>query len=249
MRGLTAAWPDGIGAGGGEGARLRQLRRRSVAARHLLPQAALPVGTDSDRAQIIEHASTNRYLRSRCSNSRAARRAAAPGRAGARSGAGLRPCRDCGAFAFRVPCASGEGADRYDPAMARLIANLDYLGKGNLPALKRICRVDDEDLVDMIRELRAYDPKPGCRFLRVERLDAVVPDVFVAERKGGWAIELNGATLPKLLVNRSYYHELSSGPQDRKSKAWLTECLASANWLMKALDQRRARSSRSRPRS
>ncbi|HEV2078509.1 MAG TPA: RNA polymerase factor sigma-54 [Allosphingosinicella sp.] len=129
-------------------------------------------------------------------------------------------------------------ADRYDPAMARLIANLDYLAKGNLAALKRICRVDDEDLADMIRELRAYDPKPGCRFLRSDGVDAVVPDVFVARRNQGWAVELNSATLPKLLINRSYYRELGSGPQDRRSKAWLSECLTSANWLLKALDQR-----------
>ena len=129
-------------------------------------------------------------------------------------------------------------ANRYDPAMARLIDNLDYLAKGNLNALKRICGVDDEDIGDMIRELRAFDPKPGCRFGRSDRVDAVVPDVFVARRAGGWAIELNGATLPRLLVNRTYYTELSSGAQDRASKAWLTECLASANWLTKALDQR-----------
>jgi RNA polymerase sigma-54 factor len=129
-------------------------------------------------------------------------------------------------------------ADRYDPAMARLIDNLDYLARGNLPALKRICGIDDEDLGDMIRELRAYDPKPGCRFGGGEKVDAVVPDVFVARRGNGWAIELNGATLPRLLVNRTYYAELSQGAQDRKSKAWLSECLASANWLMKALDQR-----------
>jgi RNA polymerase sigma-54 factor len=129
-------------------------------------------------------------------------------------------------------------ADRYDPAMARLIDNLDYLARGNLPALKRICGVDDEDLADMIRELRAYDPKPGCKFSHGDRVDAVVPDVFVARRGNSWAIELNSATLPKLLVNRSYYTELSSGPQDKKSKAWLSECLASANWLLKALDQR-----------
>ena len=55
-------------------------------------------------------------------------------------------------------------ADRYDPAMARLLDNLDYLAKGNFSALQRICSVDDEDLGDMVRELRAYDPKPGCRF-------------------------------------------------------------------------------------
>jgi len=129
-------------------------------------------------------------------------------------------------------------ADRYDPAMARLIANLDYLAKGNLSALRRICGVDDEDMADMIRELRAYDPKPGCRFMASERIDAITPDIFVARRAGGWAVELNSATLPRLLVNRSYYQELSSGPQDKASRAWLNECLQSANWLMKALDQR-----------
>ena len=129
-------------------------------------------------------------------------------------------------------------ADRYDPAMARLIDNLDYLAKGNFTALKRICGVDDEDMADMIRELRAYDPKPGCRFAGgSDRVEAAVPDVFVARRGFGWAIELNSATLPRLLVNRRYYAELTGGA-DRRSKAWLSECLASANWLMKALDQR-----------
>jgi RNA polymerase sigma-54 factor len=129
-------------------------------------------------------------------------------------------------------------ADRYDPPMARLIGNLDYLAKGNLAALKRICNVDDEDLADMIRELRAYDPKPGCKFQSGEGAEAVVPDVFVARRGIGWAIELNGATLPRLLVNRSYYAELSGGAQDKGSKAWLSDCLQNANWLVKALDQR-----------
>ena len=129
-------------------------------------------------------------------------------------------------------------ANRYDPAMARMIDNLDYLAKGNLGALKRICGVDDEDLADMIREIRAYDPKPGCRFLSESRVDSIVPDIFIARRGTGWAVELNNATLPRLLVNRSYYLELSSGPQDKKSRAWLSECLQSANWLTKALDQR-----------
>jgi RNA polymerase sigma-54 factor len=129
-------------------------------------------------------------------------------------------------------------ANRYDPAMARMIDNLDYLAKGNLGALKRICGVDDEDLADMIREIRAYDPKPGCKFLSGDRVDSIIPDIFVARRGLGWAIELNQATLPRLLLNRSYYLELSSGPQDKQSRAWLSECLQSANWLMKALDQR-----------
>ena len=129
-------------------------------------------------------------------------------------------------------------ANRYDPAMARLIDNLNYLAKGNRAALKRICGVDDEDLDDMIRELRAYDPKPGCRFQKAEGGAAIIPDVFVGRRGASWAIELNSATLPRVLVNRGYYAELSNGAQSRQDKAWLSECLASANWLIKALDQR-----------
>ena len=146
------------------------------------------------------------------------------------TGVGARDLAECLAL-------QAKEADRYDPCMARLIDNLDLVARGELSRLKRICSVDDEDLADMIRELRNYDPKPGCRF-GGEPMQAVVPDLYVAKAKEGWAIEINAATLPKLLVNRSYYVELSSGPQDKTSKAWLSEMLASANWLVKALDQR-----------
>ena len=147
------------------------------------------------------------------------------------SGVAARSLAECLAIQARE-------VDRYDPAMARLIDNLDLLAKGNLNALKRICGVDDEDLGDMIRELRAYDPKPGCRFATGEEARAVTPDIFVARRGAGWAVELNAATLPRLLINRTYYAELSQGPQNKQSRAWLSECLTSANWLTKALDQR-----------
>ena len=146
------------------------------------------------------------------------------------TGVGARNLAECLAL-------QAKEADRYDPAMARLIDNLDLLARGELGRLKRLCGVDDEDMADMIRELRDYDPKPGCRY-GGEAAQAVVPDIFIARRKTGWAIEINAATLPRLLVNRSYYTELSSGAQDKNSKAWLSDMLASANWLVKALDQR-----------
>jgi len=127
--------------------------------------------------------------------------------------------------------------DRYDPAMATMLANLGMLAKGQLPQLRRLCNVDEEDFADMVRELRAYDPKPGLRF-GGERAPPVTPDIFVARARGGWAIELNSATLPRLLVDRRYYAELAHGAQNKDGKAWLADCLASANWLIKALDQR-----------
>ena len=146
------------------------------------------------------------------------------------TGVGARGLAECIAL-------QAKEADRYDPAMAKLIDNLDLLARGAIPQLRRLCGVDEEDMADMIRELRGYDPKPGLRF-GGEPAAPVTPDIFIARTATGWAIELNSATLPRLLVNRAYYSELSSGPQDKASKAWLSECLASANWLVKALDQR-----------
>lgn len=125
-------------------------------------------------------------------------------------------------------------ADRYDPCMAKLINNLDLVAKGAFDQLKRLCRVDDEDLRDMMIELRSYDPKPGCRF-ESESSIAVTPDIFITARGNGWAIELNSANLPRLLINRTYVAELG---QDKATKAWLNECMADANWLIKAMDQR-----------
>ncbi len=145
------------------------------------------------------------------------------------TGVGARDLSECLALQARE-------ADRYDPAMARLLDHLDLLARGERARLKRICGVDDEDLADMIRELRAYDPKPGCRY-GGEPAQAVVPDLFVARRGAGWAVEINAATLPRVLVDRRYYAELSANG-DKASRAWLSDCLASANWLVKALDQR-----------
>ena len=151
-------------------------------------------------------------------------------------GIGARSLAECIAL-------QAQAADRYDPAMARLIANLDYLAKGRMADLRRICAVDEEDLADMVRELRTYDPKPGCRFVRREP-EAITPDVYVRRTAGGWSVELNNAALPRVLVNRRYHAELKRGAKDKAgaegkaARAWLSDSLASASWLVKALDQR-----------
>lgn len=145
------------------------------------------------------------------------------------SGVGARDLAECIAIQARE-------ADRYDPAMATMIAHLDLVAKGAFPQLKRICGVDDEDLADMIRELRGYDPRPGLKFGGEGAL-AVVPDLYIRQTAKGWAVEINNGTLPRLLVNRRYYTELAQGAA-AKSKAWLSEQLAGANWLVRALDQR-----------
>ena len=147
------------------------------------------------------------------------------------TGVGARTLAECLALQARE-------ADRYDPCMERLIANLDLVARGEFARLRRMCDVDDEDFADMLAELRGYDPKPGLKFGGDER-EPVVPDILVTPGpKDTWSIALNEATLPRLVVNRGYYVELKNGCHDKATKSWLGEKLADANWLIKALDQR-----------
>jgi RNA polymerase sigma-54 factor len=128
--------------------------------------------------------------------------------------------------------------NRFDPAMAALIARLDLLAKRDFAALKKICGVGDEDLVDMIAEIRRLNPKPGLAFGSAI-VQPIVPDVFVRPGPdGGWIVELNSDTLPKVLVNQTYYSEVSATARRDTDKSYLAECLQSATWLVRALDQR-----------
>jgi RNA polymerase sigma-54 factor len=128
--------------------------------------------------------------------------------------------------------------DRFDPAMQALLAHLDLLGKRDLASLRRLCGVSDEDLADMIGEIRTLNPKPGLSFGST-LVQPIVPDVFVrAAPHGAWQVELNADTLPKILINQRYYAQVAKGAQNDKDKSYIADCLQSATWLVRALDQR-----------
>jgi RNA polymerase sigma-54 factor len=127
---------------------------------------------------------------------------------------------------------------RYDPLIAKFLEHLPLLAAHNMPALRRAVGVDAEELADMIAEIKGLNPKPGLKFGTVE-VQAVVPDVIVRPASdGSWIIELNNDTLPRVLVNRPYYTKVSRTTRTDKEKGFLLDCLQTANWLVKSLDQR-----------
>jgi len=128
--------------------------------------------------------------------------------------------------------------DRYDPAMQALVEHLDLLAKRDISTLRKLCGVDDDDIADMINEIRRLDPKPGLKYGSA-KAQTVVPDVYVRPGPdGGWLVELNSDTLPKVLVNQSYYTQLSKTLRKDGDKSYFTDCLQNATWLVRALDQR-----------
>jgi RNA polymerase sigma-54 factor len=127
---------------------------------------------------------------------------------------------------------------RFDPAMEKLLANLDMLAKGHVDRLMTVCGVDRDDLQEMIAEVRALTPKPGAGF-GGGPVQSVAPDVYVKQAPDGmWLVELNTDTMPRVLMNQRYYATVAKTAKREEDKQFLTECAANASWLVKSLDQR-----------
>lgn len=128
--------------------------------------------------------------------------------------------------------------NRFDPAMEKLVANLDLMAKGHMERLQAACGVDREDLAEMIAEIRALTPKPGAAFGDAPT-QTVAPDVYVRQAPdGSWLVELNTDTMPRVLMNQRYYATVSKTAKREEDKAFLQDCAANASWLVKSLDQR-----------
>ena len=127
--------------------------------------------------------------------------------------------------------------NRFDPAMAALLGHLELLARREFGALKRVCGVDDEDLAEMVGEIRRLNPKPGLAF-GSGVVQPIVPDVFVRGAPENWLVELNSDTLPRVLVNQAYYSRVQKTARGEREKAFLTDCMQTATWLTRSLDQR-----------
>src|SRR5271169_2848599 len=128
--------------------------------------------------------------------------------------------------------------DRFDPAMQAFIENLPALARRDFPVLRRLCGVDDEDLRDMLAEIRRLEPKPGRAFGDPPAAPAI-PDVHVtAASDFGWRVELNTRALPRVLVNEVYAAEIRRGAKRDEDRQYVSTQLQAANWLTKSLEQR-----------
>jgi len=149
------------------------------------------------------------------------------------SGVGARDLAECLAIQLRE-------RNRFDPAMAALVGNLGLLAKRDFTALRKICNVEEEDILDMLGEIRRLDPKPGRAF-GGGSIEPVFPDVIVRPLPdGSWHVELNTEVLPRILVNQSYVTRVGKGKGKGKEaeRSFISACRQSANWLTKSLEQR-----------
>lgn len=146
------------------------------------------------------------------------------------TGVGARDLKECLTLQLREQ-------NRFDPAMEALIDNLHDLAAARIGELQKKCGISGDELIDMIGEVRALNPRPGGAYFSTP-VQTVVPDVFVKRAAlGGWEVELNADVLPKVLLDTRYAAELTN-QGETEFKGFVAECRQNADWLLRALDQR-----------
>jgi RNA polymerase sigma-54 factor len=124
-----------------------------------------------------------------------------------------------------------------DPAMQKMLQNLNLVAISDYKLLSKICELEIDDIKQMVDEIRVLNPRPGSGFVN-EKTNSITPDIFLRKNGENWHIELNSANLPKVIVNRKYYTEVSAKSSDKNEKKYLSDQFANANWLIKSLDSR-----------
>jgi len=237
-------WRTYNGSGdGGELSGLDQAAARPCTLReHLLEQIGADLPNQADRviaAYLLDQLDETGYLRGDIADA-AARLGCSPDRIKPVL-ARLQELDPPGIFARDLPeCLALQLRDRnrLDPAMQTLLDNLPLLAARNVVALMRLCRVDADDLAEMIGEIKSLDPRPGLAF-DPPQAQPIIPDILMrAQPDGGWIVELNAETLPRVLVNNRYYARISRATRSKSERDYLTDRMQAANWLVKSLHQR-----------
>ena len=129
--------------------------------------------------------------------------------------------------------------NRLDPAMQLLLDNLPLL------AARNAAGADAASAGSTPRISPRWSPRsnrstrgPGTPSTR-RWPQPVIPDILMRPQpQGGWLVELNPDTLPRVLVNNRYYARVTRGARSKAEREYLTDRLQAANWLVKSLHQR-----------
>lgn len=113
---------------------------------------------------------------------------------------------------------------------------LDLLANKDLARIKKILKIDDEDLQDAIQLIKTLNHAPASEF--DTHVDSIlIPDVIVKNYKGQWVVTLNPAAAPKISLHEEYAKVIKDN-RGKEGMDGLQQKLQEARWLVKNVLQR-----------
>lgn len=126
-----------------------------------------------------------------------------------------------------------------DVLVTLITSHFEDIANNRLPAIERRTGYSLETIKSAIVELKTLDPYPGRGFEQ-QPVERITPDISV-ERKddGTWTVNLLDEYVPQLRISRRYVKMLRNNP-DAMTRKFIKTKLASAKWLIDAIEQRYA---------
>ncbi|MDQ5986789.1 MAG: RNA polymerase sigma-54 factor [Syntrophus sp. SKADARSKE-3] len=110
----------------------------------------------------------------------------------------------------------------------------------NYAMIARKLKISLTDVMDAVSFIINMDPRPGASF-QEERVQTIIPDVYVVKSGNDFKIMLNDDGLPRLRIS-NFYREIMAGLEGSKEgetgKRYIKERVQSATWLIKSIQQR-----------
>jgi RNA polymerase sigma-54 factor len=121
-----------------------------------------------------------------------------------------------------------------------IVGHLKDLEVKNYPQIARKLKESLDDVLAAVVIISHMDPHPGSIY-NEERIQAIVPDVYVFKSGDDYKIVLNDEGLPRLRIS-NFYREImggmSAGVKQENGKKYIKERVQSATWLIKSIQQR-----------
>lgn len=158
-------------------------------------------------------------------------------------GVGARGLSECLRLQLQHLRHQGGDNDLIDMALQLCAQPLELLARRDVRKLMQACGLPEAKVRAALGAIARLEPKPGRRFVNVER-NVVVPDVIVkkAARRGAdgmaqFSVQLNPDVMPRLRVHDIYAGALRSH-KGSEGHAGLQQRLQEARWFIKNVQQR-----------
>lgn len=116
--------------------------------------------------------------------------------------------------------------------------HLDKLEKRKYESIAKAENVGLDEIAHAINTIKSLEPRPGRPFSD-ETVRYIVPDAYVHKVGSDFIVTLNEEGIPRLKINPEYTSLMKeTGANSNENKAYLTERVRAASWLIKSIQQR-----------
>lgn len=128
-------------------------------------------------------------------------------------------------------------------AMEVIRHHMEEFSKKHYEKILRRLGIDNEELKDIVDEIKHLNPRPGNSDTKESTFSAVVPDFIISVVDGKPELSINGRNMPDLKISKDYTEMLkeytrSKEKSSKEAAGFIKNKIENAGWFIEALQQR-----------